>query len=328
MSRGRIALAVLVLVIIGIAVWWWFGRGEDVETATVERGQIDVTIQTIGTIRASDQDVLRVQESGTVAQIGARPGDLVEPGDIVIGLERDRFDRNVRDAERQLESAEYALQQAEVQADQEPESSERQFAVISAQERVDAARRGLEDAQNALSQSVVVATERGIMLELLVSHGDPVSPSQTVARLYQPREFELIADVDELDLPNVAPGAEVRFRLDAFPSEELVGVVVRTSPQARQEGGTTVFSSTVEFDAGQDLDIRPGMNADVTIVTDARSDVLVVPERAIRSVGDRAFVTVVEDGESEEVEVILGHRGGGLVEVVSGLSEGETVELR
>lgn len=328
MSRGRIALAVLLLVVISVAVWWWVRRGEDVETATVERGQIDVTIQTIGTVRASDQDALRSQESGTVAQIGARPGDLVEPGNIVIALDRDRFDRNIRDAERGLESAEYALQQAELLADQEPDSSERQFAVISAQERVDAARRGVDDAKNALSQSVIIATERGIMLELLVSHGDPVSQSQIIARLYRPRAFDLIADVDELDLPNVAPGAEVRFRLDAFPSEEIIGVVVKTSPEARQEGGTTVFSATIEFNVSEDLDVRPGMNADVTIVTDARSDVLVVPERAIRAVGDRAFVTVIEGGESQEIEVILGHRGGGLVEVVSGLSEGQTIELR
>jgi multidrug efflux pump subunit AcrA (membrane-fusion protein) len=137
----------------------------------------------------------------------------------------------------------------------------------------------------------------------------------------------LVADVDELDLPNVGVGAVVRFRLDAFPATEIEGRVVSTAPQARQQGGATVFPTTIEFDAPDDLDIRPGMNADATIVTAERAGVLIIPERALTTVGERVFVDVLVDGDVEEREVTLGYRGGGQVEVVDGLAEGDEVLL-
>ena len=120
----------------------------------------------------------------------------------------------------------------------------------------------------------------------------------------------------------------MRVRLDSFPATEIEGSVIRTSPQAVQRGGATLFPADVRITVPDDLDIRPGMNADVTIVTDLRENVLLVPERALRTVGRRAFVEVERDGEFNEVEVILGYRSGGVAEVVSGLEEGDRVRLR
>jgi multidrug efflux pump subunit AcrA (membrane-fusion protein) len=143
----------------------------------------------------------------------------------------------------------------------------------------------------------------------------------------RPGALELLADIDELDLPNVGPGAEARFRLDAYPATEITGVVMTTSPVAREQGGATVFTATISYGASEDLDLRPGMNASVTIVTAERDNVLLIPERALTTVGERSFVSVVADGEVTEREVVLGYRANGQVEVVEGLDEGERVVL-
>jgi macrolide-specific efflux system membrane fusion protein len=63
-------------------------------------------------------------------------------------------------------------------------------------------------------------------------------------------------------------------------------------------------------------------------VTELRENVLLIPERALRTVGQRAFVLVERSGDVEEVEVILGYRTGGLAEIVEGLEDGERVRLR
>jgi RND family efflux transporter MFP subunit len=167
-----------------------------------------------------------------------------------------------------------------------------------------------------------------VVLETLVGSGDVVNRTQPVMVLYTRDDLEVIANVDELDLVNVEPGAAATVRLDAYPAREIEGAVVATAPQAREQGGATVFATTISIDIPEGLDIRPGMNADVTIVTDARDEALLVPQQAVRTVGERAFVTVVEDGEHTEREVLLGYRSGGQVEVVSGLAEGDRVTLQ
>jgi multidrug efflux pump subunit AcrA (membrane-fusion protein) len=69
------------------------------------------------------------------------------------------------------------------------------------------------------------------------------------------------------------------------------------------------------------------MNADVTITTASRDNVLLIPERALKTVGDRSYVTVRTRGGEDEREVTLGYRSNGQVEVVDGLAEGDVVVL-
>ena len=83
---------------------------------------------------------------------------------------------------------------------------------------------------------VVVAPATGTVIDLPIKVGDSVSQSQPLARIAAPKDMQLVADVDELDLPNVVIGATVTFRLDAYPERELQGVVRTTAPQARVQG--------------------------------------------------------------------------------------------
>jgi RND family efflux transporter MFP subunit len=238
------------------------------------------------------------------------------------------FDRAVNDAERALEQAEFALQAAEQQADASSDDVSLRLEAVAAASRVESAKVAVADANEARRNAVIISPRAGTVIEVLVHSGDVVSANQPIARIATPDDLVVVADVDELDLPNVATGAEAHFRPDAFPATELTGQVASTAPQARQQGGATVFSTEIEFTPPGDLDLRPGMNADVTIVTAARDDALLIPEAALRTVGDRSFVVVVRDGGTEEREVELGYRTGGQVEVASGLDEGERVVLR
>ncbi len=243
-------------------------------------------------------------------------------------LEAQELDQLVSNAERGLEGAEFNLQFAERRLNDDPNSLDLQQNVIEALTRVDLARETLADAKVSRAHGAILAESAGIVLEIFVGPGDRIGANQPVAQIYASKDLILMADIDELDLPNVNPGASVRFRLDSFPAEELQGTVTRTAPQSVQRGGATLFPAEIAFAEPELFDIRPGMNADVTIVTDLRENVLLVPERAIRTVGQRAFVMVERSGQFDEVEVILGYRSGGFAEIVDGLDEGERVRLR
>jgi RND family efflux transporter MFP subunit len=329
MSRSWLLAALAVsAIVVAAGVWYVIQRGDEQITAVVERGAIDVTIQTVGTLQATGASTIRVTEGGSIERLGAEAGDIVAAGDILVLLDIEPFDQAVQNADRELEQAEFALQAAEQQAAVDNPTAELRLEVLSAAARVERAKTAQSEAADARRDAVITSPRAGTVVELLVRVGDVISANQPVARIATPDDLTVVADVDELDLPNVEPGAEARFRLDAFPASELTGQVVSTAPQARQQGGATVFATEIAFDPPEGLDMRPGMNADVTIVTAAREDVLLIPEAALRTVGDRSFVVVVLDDGTEEREVELGYRGGGKVEIVAGLSEGERVVLR
>ncbi len=329
MSRSwLLATLVVAAIIVASGVWYVSQRGDEQTTVVVERGAIDVTIQTVGTLQATGATTIRASEAGSVETMGVEAGDVVTAGDILVLLDIEPFDLAVQNADRELEQAEFALQAAEQQAAVDNPTAELRLEVLSTAARVERARTAQSEAMDARRAAVITSPRTGTVVEILVRSGDVVNTNQPVARIATADDLTVVADVDELDLPNVVPGAEARFRLDAFPASELTGQVVSTAPQARQQGGATVFATEIEFDPPDGLDIRPGMNADVTIVTAAREDVLLIPEAALRTVGDRSFVVVQIDGDAEEREVEIGYRGGGKVEIVAGLSEGERVVLR
>jgi RND family efflux transporter MFP subunit len=328
MSRRTVAAAVIVVLAAAAAAYWWFGGDDQSETVRVERGSIDVTIETVGSLELAGNQTVRARTAGTVVAVGVVEGDSVSAGDVLVVLDHEELDQLVEDAERSVEAAEFNLQFAELRAAEEPDSLAFQQGVLEARAQLDTTSRGLATALERQAAGAILAGEDGIVLELLVAVGDRVADRQAIATLYERDDLRLIADVDELDLPNITTGADVQFRLDAQPALDLSGVVVRTAPQAVQRGGATIFPTEISFEAPAEADLRPGMNAAVTIVTDLRENVLLAPERAIRTVGQRAFVTVRDNGAERDVEIVLGFRGAGVAEVVEGLDEGDSVVLR
>ena len=327
MNRFLIGVvALLVLIVLAAGAWLLLREDED-ETYEVSRGSIDVTIQTIGKVQSSESTAIRSRAAGEVEIVAVEPGDRVAEGDIVVQLATEPFERAIRDAQQQLEEAEFVLQQAQSLADQEPEDQANGFAVVQAAQLVDAAEEALDEAFDALVDAYIRAPRDGVILEVPVEIDTVVNRGTPVVIMFEESNLEVIANVDELDLVNVEIGAEARLRLDAFPDRELTGTVVATAPAATVQGGATIFPTTIALDVPDNLDIRPGMNADVTIVTEAREDVLLIPQQYIRTVGNRAFVQALIDGEEVEREVNLGYRSDGEAEVVSGLEEGDVIVL-
>lgn len=328
MSRRWLLVAAGILLALAVATWWFIFTDDGEETFEVRRGSIDVTIQTIGTVHSAGATALRTHDAGEVQVIAASPGDSVVAGDIVVQLNPEPFERAVAAATHELEEAEFALQAAQRESAANPSDENLAFNTVRAARNVDAASLALEDAESALVDASISAGRDGIVGEVTVRQGDLVNRNQPVAVIFSRNDLEVLANVDELDLANVERGAEATIRLDAYPSENIPGTVLDTAPQATIQGGATIFPTSIALDLPPDLDIRPGMNADVTIVTEAREDVLLLPQSAVRTVGERTFVELITDDGRDEREIVVGYRSGADVEVVSGLQEGDVVARR
>ena len=184
----------------------------------------------------------------------------------------------------------------------------------------------LRQAKEQREQTRLYAPFAGTIMSIEPKVGENVYGFSPLIRLADLSQLEVLAEIDELDIPHVAEGQEVQIRLDAFPLHNLRGKITRLSPGTSETRGTTTYEAIVEFDA-ESLPIRPGMNANLTIITRVAENVLLVPRRAIRQVGRYQVVKVLIGSQTKDVVVVTGLSNDTEMEILSGLSEGQAVLL-
>jgi Cu/Ag efflux protein CusF len=151
-------------------------------------------------------------------------------------------------------------------------------------------------------------------------------PGEALFRIANLGTVWMIGDVFEQDLALVKRGAKATLRVDAYPDRTFPGQVTFIYPTLNTE--TRTARVRVEL-ANADGMLKPGMYGAVQIGGGSARDVLVVPDSAVIDSGARQTVLIaLGDGRFEPREVKLGARGGGVVEVLSGVKDGESVVTR
>ena len=204
------------------------------------------------------------------------------------------------------------------------------WTVRAAQLGVDRAQVALDMANDDLGKAVMVAPFDGIVAAVNIKEGDSVSAmdyaTRTIVELVDPTEMELSAEVDEIDVPIVALGQRAIISVDALPGAELEGEVTSVSQLANEESGLVLYKIKVSFEVPEDSGLKAGMSATADIIIAGRSDVLLVPNRAIGEDSQGNTVVQVLAGEQvEERAVVTGMSDGYDTEIISGLEEGEIV---
>ncbi|MFQ5857140.1 MAG: efflux RND transporter periplasmic adaptor subunit [Anaerolineae bacterium] len=194
------------------------------------------------------------------------------------------------------------------------------------QNEVTAAELALEEARAHLAQAELTAPFDGTVLQVDVQEDESVGPNQLLMVMGDLTRLEIVAQVGEIDVGEVRAGQFADVRLDAFPDQVLLGEIMQVSPAAATEGGASVFQTTVKLE-GTDLPVKAGMGAKLEITTREKAGILVLPSRAIQTLGQQKVVKVRRGGQTHEVEVITGITNGELTEVVEGLQEGEVVVI-
>ncbi|MCM8745740.1 efflux RND transporter periplasmic adaptor subunit [Thermomicrobium sp. CFH 73360] len=314
----------LILFVLGLLVFavivlaWWVHRPSET-LWTVRRGDLTGSLEVPGRIISLRTVSVRATFDTRVQILPVTLGDMVLAGDIVAVLDDTSLKARQKQAEQQLRQAEAALAQAEAS---EAPLDVRLRAEQQRREAADADR----EATARLAEKYVLAPLDGIVTEVIVTEGAPVGTGSVLLRLADLHALGVSATVDEVDVQYFEAVQDVRVTVDALPGWEGRGKVVAVGRSATQQAGVVGFPLTARLvDTTERL--RPGMTATIHLAAVLRQNVLLVPEQAVRVVGERAFVTVIHDGKREEREVTLGLRSGGMVEVAVGLAEGEQVVL-
>jgi HlyD family secretion protein len=285
-------------------------------TAAVSRGDVVQSVKATGTLEAVTTVQVGSQVSGTIAALLADFNSQVKKGQVVARLEPSLFQTQVdqaratlvklqSDAERSrvaLEDAKVQQRRAETLSGQqllpmsELESArvataQAEAALKSAQAQVSQARAALGQTEVNLSHTTITAPIDGIVISRNVDIGQTVAASMQAPVLFtiaqDLRHMQVNASVDEADIGKIAPTQLVTFQVDAYPGKTFTGSVrqVRLAPVVDQN---VVSYVTVIDVPNPELQLKPGMTANVAITIARADDVLKVPNAALRYRPDAA----------------------------------------
>lgn len=164
-----------------------------------------------------------------------------------------------------------------------------------------------------------------------IAEGASVSERQAILTIPDLREMVVKVNIHESAVKRLATGQRAKVKIDAFPNQQLEGVVTRVavvadSAQSFMNPDLKVYPTVVKIDGTYDW-LRPGMSSEVEILVDTLQDVVYVPLQAVSYFGDRQVVYVANGSKPERRTVEVGDFSEQFIEIVSGLKEGEKVLL-
>jgi len=314
MSRRRFWLAVTVALALVAAVGtWWLGGGEPPRTyvtAPVERGPIVATVTATGTVNPVKSVTVGTYVSGPIQDIFVDYNSPVRKGQVIAKIDPRTYQGKADRARAELSTAAAGVEKARADAKLRRLQEGRQETLaktrVVSRDELEVSRSTAEQAEAQLKLALAAVEQAQASLreaEVSLGYTDIVSPvdgivvsrdvqvGQTVAASFQTPTLFVIAEnlkkmqvnafVSEADIGRVDEGQRATFSVDAYPGRAFPATVqqVRNAPQSVEN--VVTYDVVLEFD-NEELLLKPGMTANVSIVTAEERDTLKVPTAALR----------------------------------------------
>jgi HlyD family secretion protein len=299
MSKKLIVVTV-VLLLIGVTFWVASSKRRNKEpkykVERIERGDITATVSATGTLSALETVQVGSQVSGIISKIYVDFNSQVKQGQLIAELDPSSFQAQVDQRRADLERARVESRNASVafaRAKKLLESdllAESEYDISlanlqSSQASVKQADAALRQAVNNLSYAKIYSPIDGVVVDRQYDIGQTVAASFQAPTLFtiaqDLTQMQVATNIDEADIGKIRVGSNATFSVDAFPDRKFQGKIsqVRLSTQVVQN----VVTYPVLIDVGNpDLQLKPGMTANVSIPVDRQQNVLKVPNAALR----------------------------------------------
>lgn len=265
-------------------------------TSVVDRGNISQTITATGTINPVALVNVGSQVSGTVIEMHADFNDRVTKGQVLLKLEPTIFNAQIRQAEASVASARATLRLNQASFTRNQQLVTQQFisslALDQSKRELDVAEANLAQAQGQLDRaladrdnSVIRSPIDGIVIKRTIDMGQTVAASFSTPNLFQIAQdltkMQIDTSVSEADVGALRDGLPARFIVDAYPEREFSASMrqFRLAPTTVQN--VVTYNVVLDVD-NQDEKLKPGMTAQVRLVTEQRQNVLRIPTTALR----------------------------------------------
>lgn len=354
--RGWIGWLIVLALLGGAATWVFLAPAPfllpKVETAAVQvvtPTEASTVLTATGYTYARERAAVGSRVIGRVVQLNVDEGDRVKAGDVIAVLDSEDLRASIREAEASLAEAKARLAKAELDTSRaknladagvvsraEYDSATATLDVAKAQ--VGSLRASLESRQAQLTYTVIRSPLSGVVVDRNVEVGEMVAPggftsqqsTGAIVRIADPHSLEVEADINESYIARLQIGQPVSIKVDAAPDRQYQGKLRQIVPTADRQKAVVQVKVTID-DADERL--VPDMSSTVTflesktdkaVLAEAKSR-LYVPLAAVQKDGQENRVYVLEGDKVKRTPVQLGASDKERVEVLSGLTGGETL---
>ena len=318
---GMILIAIIVSVVLNSQPQ---SAGEPV-TDMVMEGTFTTTVEAKGQLKPISASVVSPTVDGTVASINVQAGQSVNEGDVLMTIKNDELDNAVAEAQRAVAAAQEDLKNAQAAptsnadgatASTDATANANASAVTSAQRNLASAQATLDQANAKAAERTVKAPSSGSIVELnakvgatvtggmVMGEGDTSGGKQCM-QIADLSKMKVTVQVGEKDIAKIAVGQSANVTYPAFPDIVSQGTVtaiasVANSDAANGGGGSVTFNVDILIEA-PDARLKPGMTAEVSVVTEQLDDVVMVPTMALMTEdGEHYYVNVATDDEGKQ----------------------------
>lgn len=331
MSRKSIFSPIVVALVVVVALLVYLNLPNSEEKAarqrpappvslnTVAIKPLPIVVEALGTARANEALTITAQETDTIAEIQFDDGDLVKQGQVLVKLnaneEQAKLDElkiNLKEQKRQL---------ARIRELAQENAASRQL-LDEQQATVDGLKAQLQIARSQITDRIIFAPFSGLLGIRQVSQGALVRPGDVITTLDDLSTIKLDFTISEEHLPSLAKSQSVSATSVAYPDEvfhgEISSIASRIDPITRAVQVRALIANPT-------LKLRPGMLLKVTVEKRVLQ-AMMINESAVVPIGDKQFVyRVDDDNKAQKVEVSIGERRPGSVQITSGLNEGDNI---
>ena len=375
-------------------------KGHAITAGEVDTGDVISEVTATGRVQPKTEVNIQASVQATIVEMPVDEGDTVKAGDLLVKLDQTRYEAAVRMARASLASAKATMKQNEanmleaklardralrlfekgLMSEEQKITAETTFEVAkaryeSSQFGVDEYRASLVQAEDQLDKTVLRAPIDGVITELNAEVGEIVlvgtmnNAGTVIMTVSDLSEIEVEAEVDETDIASVRLGQRAAINVDAFPDTLFDGIVTEVGNSAQVSGFSsqdqiTNFIVKIQFVETYPF-VKPGMTAEVDIVTAEHFDIIKVPIQAVvirdklpdpdesseesdesgaiaaepeietdttkdkhlSEIKEYHGVYVIQDGKVQFVQVTTGIADRQDIEIVSGLQGGEEIVI-
>lgn len=325
-----LGLVIIVLVVVNMSN---MNRAVAVETTEAIEGLITEEIYTSGKLEAGNSTDIYSPTSGVVESVEVKQGDTVTKGQVLMTLqiddvkeqiEKERLNIEMIETER-LNAKKQHFEMFKQKVTEDPAAEIEDLDLSSYDLRIQSSKLTIASLEKRLNNRVVSAKDEGVLTQVLVNPGQMIAEGGHIATVVDLSSYKVKANLNELDAGKVYEGMKAVISGESI-EESYEGEVTYLSPIAVLADPTSKDASvemTVEL-SRISPELRPGYNVTIELEIPDKERLL-LPLDTVQYDGDKAYVFKIQDGIAVKTDVTTGKENEEYVEIVSGVTKGESV---